>query len=166
MLRIPNLASKNWKNEYLWSDEGRIQKMNSKFSVFFGFLDAKIRTHRENFRDRGKVIEWESLQVWTSYVSLRVRKNQKTFHCSEVTSCGLQLTRAVHVGSEFESRMCHPFFLFCFFSFSSFFRHSVAFLGRLQRVYQAKSAPCLLQKFDTVEFPWEAVNRFFRVWIF
>ena len=82
-----SLTTKNWKNEYFWSVEGQNQKMNSKFSVFLGSLAVKMKTLRESFRDRCKLTEWESLQVWASYVAMRARKKQKPSQFSVPASC-------------------------------------------------------------------------------
>ena len=104
--------------------------MTTKFSVFFGFRAVKTKAHRENFRDRCKVIEWESLQVWTSCVSMRARKKQNTSWFSVLVSCCGQLTCAVHVAPEFDSRPEHLFSVH-FFQFFFVFSPLSGFLGTL-----------------------------------
>ena len=119
---------KDLKNKYFCSVEGQNQKTNSKFSVFLGSCAVKIETRRENFRDRCKLIEWESLRVRTSCVAMRARKKQKSFSVFSTGKLLLQLTCTVHVAPGFESRPAPLFFAFVF-RFSSFFHCVGAFLG-------------------------------------
>ena len=160
-----NLTSKNWKNEYFWSVEGQNQKMNSKFPVFLGSLAVKMKTLRESFRDRCKLTEWESLQVWASYVAMRARKKQKPSQFLVPASCCSNWLAACTqlLGS---SPAWHPIFFFVFFGFSSFSQCVGAFFEFFFYQHRAKRAPCLPRKFDTAESLCQAVNRFFRLWDF
>ena len=155
-----NLTSKDWKSEYFWSVEGQNQKMNSKFSVFLDSLAGKKKTLRESFRGRCKLTEWESLQVWASYVAMRARKKQKRSQFLVPASCCSNWLAACTqlLGS---SPAWHPIFFLRFFGFSSVSQCVGAFFEFFFYQHRAKRASCLPRKFDTTELLCQAVNRFF-----